>query len=191
MEEAQVTVDGDTHPLLDPFFVVATLSPVDMEGTFELPEAQVDRFLVKTAIGYPDQDGEVELLRRRRARTEMSPNVEPVLEAQAATALRETPESFTVDDDLLKYQAALALAMREHHQVEVGVSPRGTQRLFEAARARAVISGRKFVTPEDVTRVAEPVLAHRFSLTADARVDGVPKSDVVAYVVEETPVPTV
>ena len=191
MAERQVTVDGGTYDLPDPFFVIATQNPVDMEGTFELPEAQVDRFLVKTAMGYPDDEGEVELLRRRRARTDRSPSVEAVLDEKRAGALRQAPESVAVDDDVLEYEAAVARATREHPDVAVGVSPRGTQRLFEAARARAAMVGREYVTPGDVSRVAEPVLAHRIVLTAEARIDGLPKADVVAAVLDDVPVPTV
>jgi len=191
MAERQVTVDGETYDLPDPFFVIATQNPVDMEGTFELPEAQVDRFLVKTAMGYPDDEGEVELLRRRRARTNRSPSVEAVLDEERAGALRQAPESVAVDDDVLEYEAAVARATREHPDVAVGVSPRGTQRLFEAARARAAMVGREYVTPGDVSRVAEPVLAHRIVLTAEARIDGLPRADVVAAVLDDVPVPTV
>jgi MoxR-like ATPase len=191
MEERQVTVDGTTYELPDPFFVIATQNPVDMEGTFELPEAQIDRFLVKASMGYPDGEGEVELLRRRRGRSTMSPSVEAVLDDESANAIRETPESVAVDDDILEYEAALARATREHPSVDVGVSPRGTQRLFEAARARAAMVGREYVTPEDVTRVAGPAMAHRLVLTADARIDGVPKHDVVAEVLDSVDVPTV
>jgi MoxR-like ATPase len=191
MEEGQVTVGGETRQLPEPFFVIATQNPVDMEGTFELPAAQVDRFLVKAAIGYPDEAGEVELLRRRRAREEPSPAVDSVLDGDKAEALRRTPESITVDDDLLAYQASLARATRDHHRVSVGVSPRGTQRLFEAARAMAVVRGRAFVAPADVTEVAEAVLAHRLVRTPDASVDGVPPGDIVADVLDEVPVPTV
>jgi MoxR-like ATPase len=191
MEEGQVTVDGETRDLPQPFFVLATQNPVDMEGTFELPEAQVDRFLVKTDIGYPDEAGEVELLKRRRARDEPSPTVDRVLEEGQAEALRDVPESVTVDDDLLEYQAALARASREHGRVSVGVSPRGTQRLFEAARAMAVLRGREFVAPSDVTDVLEPVLAHRLVLTPDARVEGIDPADIVEEIRGELTVPTV
>jgi MoxR-like ATPase len=191
MEERQVTVDGETHALPDPFFVIATQNPVEMEGTFELPEAQVDRFAIKTAMGYPDADGEVELLRRRARRDDRSPSVDPVLEPQAVRALRRTPESVRVDDDLLEYMATIARQTRDHQQVAVGVSPRGTQRLFEIARARAAIVGREFVTPDDVKRVARPALAHRVVLTPDARVNDVPTEQVIADVLDQVAVPTV
>jgi len=191
MEEGQVTVDGDTHELPTPFFVMATQNPVEMEGTFELPEAQVDRFAIKTAMGYPDEDGEFDLLRRRAGRTEQSPSVETVLDPESVQALRETPESVTVDEDVLQYIARLARKTREHRSVEVGVSPRGTQRLFEIARAHATIAGREFVTPDDIKRVAQPGLAHRLVLTPDARVEDVRKSAVIEDVLDSVEVPTV
>ena len=170
MEEGQVTVDGETHALPEPFYVIATQNPVESEGAFPLPEAQLDRFVIKTSIGYPDEDGEVELLRRRAGRAEQAPTVDRVLDADAVSALREVPESVRVD---------------------VGVSPRGTQRLFETARAAAVVAGREFVTPDDVKRVAEPTLAHRLVLTPDAAVNDVDKRDVIADALDRTAVPTV
>jgi MoxR-like ATPase len=190
MEEEQVTVDGVTHDLPDPFFVIATQNPVEQEGTFALPEAQLDRFAVKASIGYPDEEGEVDLLRRRAGREARSPSVEAVLSEERVLDLRRTPEAITVDEDLLYYVAHLARATREDRRVGVGVSPRGTQRLFEAARARAVVAGREYVTPDDVKRVAQPVLAHRLVLTPDAKVEDVAKRDVVVDVLDEVPVPT-
>jgi len=190
MEEEQVTVDGVTHDLPDPFFVIATQNPVEQEGTFALPEAQLDRFAVKASIGYPDEAGEVELLRRRAGREARSPSVEAVLSEERVLDLRRTPEAITVDEDLLYYVAHLARATREDRRVGVGVSPRGTQRLFEAARARAVVAGREYVTPDDVKRVAQPVLAHRLVLTPDAKVEDVAKREVVVDVLDEVPVPT-
>ena len=191
MEEEQVTVDGDTYELPTPFFVLATQNPVEMEGTFELPEAQVDRFLVKTSIGYPEEAGEELLLQRRLARAEQSPSVEAVISESDVTALRDVPEDVRVDDDVVSYIATVARATREDRRVEVGVSPRGTQRLLEASRARAAMVGREFVTPDDVKRVTQPVLAHRLVLTPDARVDEVRKSAIVDAVLEDVPVPTV
>ncbi|MFP9191049.1 AAA family ATPase [Natronosalvus vescus] len=191
MEEGQVTTDGETRQLPQPFFVIATQNPVEQEGTFPLPEAQVDRFLVKTSMGYPDEAGEVELLQRRASRDEMSPSVETVFEPEHVTALRQVPETVTVDDDLIDYVVALARATRSDGRVEVGVSPRGTQRLFEAARAYATITGRSYVTPDDIKRVAQPVMAHRLVLTPDATVNEVQKSQIVDAVLESVPVPTV
>lgn len=191
MEERQVTVDGDTHDLPEPFFVLATQNPVEMAGTFELPEAQIDRFLVKTEIGYPDELGEIELLRRRAAREERSPRTEEVLSVERVRALQRVPESVRVEEDLLSYLVAISRATRNQPTCSVGVSPRGTQRLFEAVRARAVLAGREFVTPDDVKRIAPSVLAHRLVLTPDAAVEEVEKRSVVEGVLDEVAVPTV
>ncbi|WP_435147842.1 AAA family ATPase [Halobaculum sp. P14] len=191
MEEEQVTVDGDTYALPEPFFLVATQNPVESEGNFPLPEAQLDRFNVKTSMGYPELDGEIELLRRRAGRVEQDPSIDPVLDADSVVDVRGAPESVRVDDDLLEYMARLTRATREDRRVDVGVSPRGTQRLFEATRAAAVLAGREFVTPDDVKRVAAPVLAHRLVLTPDAKVDDVAKSDVLQAVLDRVEVPTV
>ncbi len=160
-------------------------------NTFPLPEAQVDRFAVKSSIGYPDVEGEYELLRRRAGRSEQSPSVGTVLDEQLVTDLREVPETVRVDDDLLEYMANVARGTREDRRVQVGVSPRGTQRLFEASRAYAAMRGREFVTPDDVKRVAQPVLAHRVVLTPDAQVNNVSKSTIVDRVLDDVPVPTV
>ena len=191
MEEGQVTVDGDTHDLPAPFYVIATQNPVESEGAFPLPEAQLDRFMVKTSLGYPDEAGEVSILRRRAGRTDQSPTVERVLDPSAVTELRTVPETVRVDDDLLAYMASLARATREDRRVAVGVSPRGTQRLFEATRAAATLAGRPFVTPDDVKRVAEPTLAHRLVMTPDSTVNDVDKRDVIRDVLDRVAVPTV
>ncbi len=191
MEEEQVTVDGETYDLPQPFFMIATQNPVEQEGNFPLPEAQLDRFVVKTAMGYPDEAGEVELLQRRVGRTTGDPSVASVLDRAAVTGVREAPEAVTVDDDLIEYMARVTHATRTDRRVEVGVSPRGTQRLLEATRAAAVLAGRDFVTPDDVKRVAQPVLAHRLVLTPDAKVNEIAKSDVLAGVLDRVEVPTV
>ncbi|NGM69154.1 MoxR family ATPase [Natronolimnobius sp. AArcel1] len=191
MEEGQVTTDGETRQLPDPFFVIATQNPVEQEGTFPLPEAQVDRFLVKTSMGYPDEAGEIELLRRRASRETGSPSVNSVLEPEQVAQLRTVSESVRVDEDLLEYVAKLARETRTDGRVDVGVSPRGTQRLFEAARAYAAMRGQEYVTPDDIKRVAQPVLAHRLVLTPDATVNEVQKSRVIESVLESVPVPTI
>ncbi|MFC7166805.1 AAA family ATPase [Halospeciosus flavus] len=190
MEEEQVTVDGETYDLPDPFFVVATQNPVEQEGTFQLPEAQLDRFAVKSSIGYPDESGERELLRRRAGRVERSPAVHRAVDEEQVRALREVPESVRIDDDVLDYVVAISRATRTDNRVEVGVSPRGTQRLFELSRARATLHGREYVAPEDVKRMVEPALAHRLVLTPDAAVADVDKQSVVRDVVDSIDVPT-
>ncbi len=191
MEEGQATIDGETMELPEPFFVIATQNPVEQEGTFPLPEAQMDRFVAKAGIGYPDEAGELELLRRRAGRSSRSPSVESVLDAERVQAVRAVAEDVRVDDDLLQYVVSVARETREDRRVEVGVSPRGTQRLFETARARAVLRGREYVVPEDVKRLAPNVLAHRLVLTPDAAVENTEKREVVDDVLDSVPVPTV
>ena len=142
-------------------------------------------------MGYPDLDGETELLRRRAGRAERSPTVDAAVDAGTVEALRLTPETVRVEEDLLTYLAELGRATRTDGRVEVGVSPRGVQRLFEASRAHAVVEGRGFVTPDDVAEVAVPVLAHRLVLTANATVAGAEKRAVVEDALDEVPVPTV
>lgn len=191
MAEGQVTVEGETRDLPQPFFVIATQNPVEQEGTFPLPEAQVDRFLLKTALGYPDRDGEVELLGRRVARTSQVPSVEEVLTPERVRDLQMVAEEVHVDEDVLGYVADVARATRKDRRVDVGVSPRGTQRLLEAARAHAVLQGQDYVAPDDVKRVALSVLAHRLVLTAEATVEGIDSRNIVDDVLAEISVPTV
>lgn len=191
MEEQQITVSGERYPLPAPFFVIATQNPVEQEGTFELPEAQVDRFQIKSSIGYPDEEGEVELLHRRAGRDDQTPSVECVVDDETVVQLREVAESVHVDTDLLEYIVTLGRTTREKPRVEVGVSPRGIQRLFEAARARAVLGGRDFAVPEDIKAVVEPVFAHRLVLTPEAKVNNVDRREIVRNIVEQTPVPTI
>ncbi|WP_254821192.1 AAA family ATPase [Haloglomus halophilum] len=191
MEEGQVTVDGETHHLPDPFFVIATMNPIEQEGTFPLPEAQIDRFHLKSSIGYPEPDREVEILDRRAERDDDTPTAWQVLTPDDVRELQAVPERVTVDPDLRTYMTRLAQGTRQHPQVDVGVSPRGTQRLFELSRAHAVVQGRDYTTPDDVHEVAQPTLAHRLVLTADARVNDVSQASIVGEVLEEVPVPTV
>jgi len=191
MEEGQVTVDGESHQLPEPFFVLATQNPVEQEGTFSLPEAQLDRFMIKSTMGYPDRDGELDLLDRRADRTAQSPNVSPVLDHQRVTALQEIPETVTVERKVREYVVDLGRATREDERVRVGVSPRGIQRLFEAARAYAIIEGRDYVVPDDVKGIAPAVFGHRLVLTAESSVRSVSKRAILGDVLDRVPVPTV
>ncbi|MXR22487.1 AAA family ATPase [Halobacterium bonnevillei] len=191
MEEGQATIDGETMALPKPFFVIATQNPVEQEGTFPLPEAQMDRFVAKASIGYPEEAGELDLLRRRAGRSTRSPTVDAILDEDSVVEVRETAEDIRVEGDLLQYIVSVARETREDRRVEVGVSPRGTQRLFEAARARAVVKGREYVVPEDVKRLAKNVLAHRLVLTPDAAVENTDKREVLDDVLEAVEVPTV
>lgn len=168
MAERQVTVDGTTHPLPRPFHVVATSNPVEYEGTYPLPEAQLDRFMVRLAVGYPARDEEREVLARRVARRHDDPTVTQVVDHTTVLAMQAGVETVDIDPDVLGYCVDLAAATRTHDALEVGASPRGSQNLALLARAVAVLDGRDYVLPEDVKRVAVPVLAHRLTLTPAA-----------------------
>ena len=189
MAEGQVTIEGRTHDLPDPFFVIATQNPIEQDGTFPLPEAQVDRFVVKTSLGYPDAAGERAILDRRADRTDRTPDVEAG--GIDPATLRRAPEAVHVADAVRDYVVSLVRETRDDGRVATGVSPRGTQRLFEAARALAVVRGRDYVTPDHVAEIAPAVLAHRLVLTPDARVEDLTKRDVVGDLLDELPVPTV
>jgi MoxR-like ATPase len=192
MEEGQVTVEGETHPLPSPFFVIATQNPVDEgQGTFPLPEAQKDRFLVKTSIGYPAAEGERELLDRRADRSARYPSAERQLASDAIGRMQRVVEAVRVAPDIRDYIVDLTRETRADDRVQHGVSPRGTQRLFESTRARAVLANRSYVTPDDVKAATHPVLDHRVVLTPNARVEELSGADVVEDVVDRTPVPTV
>ncbi|WP_226004557.1 AAA family ATPase [Natrinema salinisoli] len=191
MEEGQVSVDGTTYDLPEPFLVVATQNPIEQEGTFRLPEAQRDRFSVKTSLGYPDLEGEMGLLERRANRRSLSPTVDPVVRPDAVRLLQDMTEDVTVDEKVRRYIVELARQTRADQRAEIGVSPRGVQRVFEAARAAALIDGRSYVTPDDVKHLAQPTMAHRIVLTTEATVEGVEGSAVVRHAVNAVDVPAV
>ncbi|RKD88127.1 AAA family ATPase [Halopiger aswanensis] len=189
MAEDQVTVDGETHELPDPFIVIATQNPVEQEGTFELPEAQRDRFMIKTSLGYPDPEGTRELIDRRADRDRPDPTVDPVIDLERVRDLQEVPETVTVDDPVRDYIGQVCRATRRDGRVDVGVSPRGVQRLFEASRARAVLEGREYVVPDDVKHIAPAAIAHRLVLTPEASVEGASRRAVVESVLDQVEVP--
>jgi MoxR-like ATPase len=191
MEERQVSADGETYDLPRPFVVVATQNPVEQEGTFQLPEAQRDRFSVKTSLGYPDIDGEMALLEKRANRRSLAPTVDPAVDPGTVLDLQELSEDVTVDTRIRRYIILLARATRKDPRTEIGVSPRGVQRVFEAARARATINGRDYVTPEDVKRLARPTMAHRLVLTTEANVENVDPRAVVGDALDSVEVPGV
>jgi MoxR-like ATPase len=191
MAERQVTVDGVTRRLPEPFHVMATSNPVEYEGTYPLPEAQLDRFLVRLAVGYPDRDGEAEILTRRLDRRQEAADVRTIVDTATLLAMQAGVEAVAVDPDVVRYCVDLAAATRAHDAVEVGASPRGSQALVLVARALAVLSGRDFVTPEDVKAVAVPALAHRLTLTPQTWAMGLAPQQVVARVLEAVPGPSV
>ncbi|MFQ3475103.1 AAA family ATPase [Halonotius sp. F2-221B] len=189
MDEGQVSVGGTTYELPEPFFVIATQNPIEQEGTFRLPEAQRDRFVVKTSIGYPDRSGEIELVTRRENRDTQMPSVDPVVDADQVTTLRQLPERVGIESDVKAYLVDLVRASREDDRVDVGVSPRGIQRFFEAARARAVIHGREYVTPDDIKTIAPPVMTHRLVLTSEAEIRDVDPTAIVDDLLDSVEVP--
>ncbi len=189
MQERQVTVEGRTFALPRPFHVLATSNPVEYEGTYPLPEAQLDRFLVRLDIGYPPVEEEVEVLRRRVARQQEDAEVAPVLAPGRLAELQRELERSTVDDDLLRYCVDLARATRQHPSVEVGASPRGAQGLVLVARALATLDGRGYVLPEDVKDCAVPVLAHRLVLKPETWTSGVTGVRVVTELLGKVPGP--
>jgi len=189
MEEGQVSVDGDTYDLPEPFFVIATQNPIEQEGTFRLPEAQIDRFTIKTTMGYPERTGELELLDRREERDEQSPTVTPVTDRATVASMQDAVETVTVHGSIKEYIVDIARATRQNDSVETGVSPRGIQRLYEAVRARAVVRGREYAVPDDVKQLARSAYAHRVVLTTDAKVRGVTKESVVDGILDRLEVP--
>jgi MoxR-like ATPase len=191
MEEGQVSVDGTTRALPEPFVVIATQNPVEQEGTFRLPEAQRDRFLVKTSIGYPDVEGEMGLLEKRAGRRTIAPSVDAAVDRATVQGLQALAEDVTVEDKVRRYIIELARYTRADARTEIGVSPRGVQRVFEATRAAAVIAGRDYVTPDDVKRIAVVAMAHRLVLTTEATVEGVREADVIGEALEAVDVPAV
>ncbi|GAA3814553.1 AAA family ATPase [Cellulomonas soli] len=190
MAERQVTVDGRTYRLERPFHVVATSNPVEYEGTYPLPEAQLDRFMVRLAVGYPEHAAEVDVLSRRLSRRQEQADVQQVVDAATLLAMQAGVEAVAVDDDVLAYCVDLAAATRAHASVEVGASPRGSQALVLVARALAVLRGRDFVTPDDVKAVGVAALAHRLSLNPQAWATGLAPQRVVAEVLRAVPGPT-
>ncbi|MEV0943974.1 AAA family ATPase [Micromonospora wenchangensis] len=187
MEERTVTVDGVRHPVPQPFLVVATQNPVEMDGTYRLPEAQLDRFLVKLSVGYPDEAVEVEVLRGATVRSPDS--LQPVTDTATVGEMVRMARRVHIAEPLYGYAVRLATATRQHPQVRVGVSPRGVIALTRAACAYALIDGRGWIMPEDLKALVEPVFAHRLLLTADAQVRGVTAADVLRQAVASVPVP--
>ena len=191
MSEGQVSADGTTYQLPDPFFVIATQNPVEQEGTFALPEAQRDRFIMKTTLGYPDSEGMRTILDRRADRTARTPEPKRVIDGDTVPRLQDVPERVTVDGSLREYMITLGEATRADSRVEVGVSPRGIQRFFEASRARALVNGREYVAPDDVKAVVADAFVHRLVLTSKATVQDTSPSVVVDDIVDRVEVPAV
>lgn len=189
MQERQVTVEGTTFPLPQPFHVIATANPAEYEGTYQLPEAQLDRFLLRLSFGYPSADQEWEVLARRIGRRQEEQVVPQVADATRLRAAQLAVENVEVEESVGRYCVALAAATREHEAVAVGASPRGSLALVTAARGLAVVRGRDYVTPEDVKHVAVAALAHRLSIRPELWMSSISGREVVAQVLASTPVP--
>jgi MoxR-like ATPase len=191
MQERQVTIDGVSHGLPSPFLVVATQNPVEQEGTYPLPEAQLDRFHVCVVVGYPDPRAEVAMLHLAHEGVDPATleDVEPVSDAATLLAGRAQVDATLASDELVAYVAAVVQATRRVPLVAVGASPRAAVHLLAAAKAQARLSGRAFITPDDVASVAEPVLAHRLLLRPEAEFERVPAAAAVEAAVGSVPVP--
>lgn len=191
MQERQVTLDGITHPLEKPFIAIATQNPIELEGTFNLAEAQIDRFLMKINIGYPSQDEEKTILSHRISRMRDEFDTRQVVELSDTVRLQNFVESIHVEDDILQYVVEIVQATRNHENVEVGASPRASLALMKVCRALAFLKGRDFVTPDDVKYLAHDVLNHRLILRSESWVRGATVRAVIESILNRTEVPKV
>jgi len=191
MQEHQTTLEGSTYPLAKPFLVLATQNPIEYEGTYPLPEAQIDRFLMKLSVGYPNEKEEQEILQRMETGDIGDIPVNKIIGPNEILAMQQTIQKVHIDKDLQKYIVKLVQSTRSESRVEVGISPRGSIALFKLAKAHAAFYGRDYVVPDDVKNVVLPALSHRVILKAEARVRGVKPEDVINDVVSNIPVPTV
>ena len=188
MEERQVTVDGQTHPLPAPFFVMATQNPIELEGTFPLPEAQLDRFLLKTRLGYPDRDEEIRIMERFRESDPLE-QLNAVVTPNDITKLQQARRRILVSEPVRDYIADMVRATRDHPAVRFGASPRGSLGLMRAAQARAILQGRAYILPDDVKYLARPVLAHRLILKEEGRLRGESTDHLIGELIGRIPVP--
>ena len=189
MQEAQVTVEGESFRLDPPFLVIATQNPIEMEGTYPLPEAQLDRFLIRVAIGYPSPDEERQILEKRRGRRQDEVEVTAVVSRAEVLAMQQALEDVFVADVIVRYVVDLAQATRADSRVALGASPRGALALLKVARAIAVLRGRDFVTPDDVKAMAGPALAHRLILQPELWVTKLSAAQVVSDLLTQVPAP--
>jgi len=191
MEERQVTIDGQTHKMGDFYTILATQNPVEQEGTYKLPEAQTDRFMMKLTIGYPTIDEEVTILERHHQNQRLTAleNVQPVITKEELVALREKLGKVFVDEALLRYIASIVMQTRQSRSVFLGASPRASVAMLQASKAYALLQGRDFVMPDDVRQVAPSVLQHRLILTAEAEMEGLTPVTAVTRLMDKVEVP--
>lgn len=191
MEERQITMDGNTYPMDFPFLVIATQNPIEQEGTYRLPEAQLDRFLFRLKLGYPTLEQEIEILKKFRndLGSKILESVQPVISRQDLKECQELVEKIHIEDEILNYIAKLIDGTRNNGDLVLGASPRASLSIMRAAKAIAVMSGRDFVTPDDVRYVAHPVLNHRIILTAEREMEGIEAEDIIKEIAERLEIP--
>jgi MoxR-like ATPase len=189
MQERQVTIDGETRVLERPFLVLATQNPIEYEGTYPLPEAQLDRFLLRISVGYPEREDESTMLERRGERKQEQITLDPVVDAPTLLAMQRAIEDVHVSESIRLYIVDLVRATRDSSRAQVGASPRGSLALYTLSRARAALDGRDFVTPDDVKRIAVPALSHRLTLPPELWVQRVRPEEVIAEVLRTVPTP--
>jgi MoxR-like ATPase len=191
MEEYQITIDGKTYPLEQPYMVLATQNPIEQEGTYKLPEAQLDRFLFRIIITYPGYEDEVAILQRFKQDFNMSlkNEVKPVLSPKELATMKATVENVKIEDSVLEYIAKLTTQTRQHPDLYLGSSPRASINLLKSAKASAALSGRTFVTPDDVKRVLQPVMNHRLILSPEREMEGFDINDVLEEIIKDIEVP--
>ncbi len=191
MQERQVTTEGKTHRLPPPFIVMATQNPIEYEGTYPLPEAQLDRFIMKLSVGYPTVEDEDEILKRRAIRKKDDVDVNALLSPKEVVQMQKAIEKVHITPAIRRYMVNIVHETRNDSRVIVGASPRGSLALFKLARAYAVVEGRDFVTPDDVKAIASPALVHRLILKPQVRIKGLTSEDVIKEILEKVEVPTV
>jgi MoxR-like ATPase len=189
MQERQASIEGTTHPLPEPFIVLATQNPVEFEGTFSLPQAQLDRFLLRVRIGYPDEADERRIARRHRSEAEPLDAIRPVADGPALLALRDEVRAVVVSDEVEAYVVAIVRATRDHADLQLGASPRSSVALYRAAQAAALLDGRAFALPDDVRAIAAAVLTHRLVVDLDRSLRGATAESAMAAILDAVPAP--
>lgn len=191
MEEKQITVDGRTYPMAVPFMVLATQNPIEQEGTYRLPEAQLDRFLFKVLVPYPSEAEEMEILTQfhQMGNTNVLSTIEPVLKAEQLVSLRKQVKNIVIEEKLLQFIAKLVHQTRNHKSIYLGGSPRASLAIMNASKAYAAINGRDFVTPEDILEIVPPVLRHRIILSPDKEMEGVSEDAVLRQIIQTMEIP--
>lgn len=191
MEERQISIDGTTHQLEFPFFVIATQNPIEQEGTYKLPEAQLDRFIFRIKMNYPSLENEKDILRRFSEDFSLSSiaNVKPILSAADLALFKTIIEKIHIKDELIDYIAKITHATRNHGSIFLGASPRASLAILRSSKALAALSGRNFVTPDDIRRVAKPVMNHRIILTPEKEMEGITTDDIILEISQSIEVP--